>query len=105
MSTPKRGRPIGAIQTPASVLRQDMREAARLNREMRELLTVQLKKIKEALQDPTTDLATRLAVLEALTACLSGSARAMDSTAKHIIGAEGQEEEEVVDPLKELRGR
>jgi hypothetical protein len=98
---PKRGRPVGSIPTPRSVLQQDMREAIRLNRQMRELLGAQLTEIEKALQQDGS-LAIRLKVVEALSAALSSQSKAVDGTAKHVINGEEDEGKEIPSEISDL---
>lgn len=100
-----RGRPVGSVMTSKSILKQDLREAARVNKEMRELLSEQIGEIRKILKDiAPDDLEKRLKVVEILTVSLAGSAKAIESTAKHVVSEDEGGGEVEVDIRKELLG-
>lgn len=108
------GRPVGAVQTPRKVLEQDMREAARLNRRIRELVSKQVDAVEAELAKEDASLDKRLKAIELLSAAMNVQTAGIDKTAKHLLtdaeGGGGQAGEsagadrDAADVLRELKG-
>ncbi len=85
--TPARtaGRPVGSVQTPRKVLEQDMREAARLNKRIRELVSKQVDAVETELAKGDASLEKRLKAIEMLSSAMNVQTAGIDKTAKHLL--------------------
>lgn len=104
-----RGRPVGSVETPRSMLQREVKETVRLNQQLREFATRMLEKLKVELEEGG-GLKDKLEVLTTLAEMLAQQARSLDSMAKHLpaVGEEGEDRERESSPqevLDEFYGR
>jgi hypothetical protein len=82
-----------------------MREQAKLNQRIRELLTKLLNSVEKELET-TTELKAKLTIAESLGAMMAAGSKAIESTAKHTVGGPEEEERQEVNVLAEMmKGR
>lgn len=96
--TRRSGRPVGAVQTPRSMLTAEVRENIRLNRDMRELVTRLLKEVSEALAGGTLSFEAKLKVIGVLSEHLQAGATSAEKIGKHLLGDNESEAEARGDP-------
>ena len=106
----KAGRPVGSVLTPKKLLEVEMRETAKLNKEVRALLFEQVSAIRKELSE-SANLDKRLLVMDTLTAVVEKQAKGLDSVAKHLMtqekdtgGGDGSEASEA-EVLSSILGR
>src|SRR5574343_456787 len=100
----KRGRPKGAIQTPATMLLAEMRESSALLRKTRKINATQLKQAEEELKAlPMVDKLEVLSKLAQITTALNTT---IEQASKYITTAPNKEAEDSGEELlKEILGK
>lgn len=93
----KVGRPAGSVQTPRSILQQDLRDNVKLNKSWRELSERCLKILHKALDKSPDDPVLAMKILETISASLANGSKAIDLTAKHVVNNNEEEPSANVD--------
>ena len=86
------GRPPG-LPSPRKVLETDIREAAKLNRQIRDLVSGQVTLVQKELGADETSLEKRLSVIKMLSEALQVQTSGMDKTAKHLLDVDSNDED------------
>lgn len=78
-------RPVGSTETPANLLKQDVKDTIKLNRQLRDAIQQQLDSLKALAKNPDLSLKDRLAIIQLLAAAVGATSKPLGDVAKHII--------------------
>jgi cytochrome P450 len=98
------GRPEGSVVTPHSLLKQELTQTIRANKEIRDLLSAIIADVRKVISDPGTKLADKLAALAVLSKALDNSGGSISDIAKHLLADAAPEDASVEDILKGFGG-
>jgi len=108
----RRGRPLGTQETPQGILRKELKEAAGVNKRVRDFIYTCMDFLEqEVRKDASMD--TRLKIIEILGSLASTASKGMGELARHIPALEESKggrgdvegERSVEDIMKELQGK
>ena len=103
------GRPVGTVDSPAAMIKKDLKESLKQQAEIRELFADQVRKIKYALASETVTMKERLEAMAALASMSESVTKSVAQTAKWVMPASGEEagvsEVRMEQIIKELFGK